>query len=68
MSGLECYNCGKWFGHCQCKETSQEQSKDAQLVKEITAIWETFDHTTFNQQSTAVAFGKAVLALRQVKE
>lgn len=32
-------------------------------IKQITNVWNTFDHTTFNQQSTAVAFAQAVIAV-----
>jgi hypothetical protein len=32
MSGLECYECGKWFGHCQCTRESK-QRETARLEK-----------------------------------
>jgi hypothetical protein len=34
------------------------------LNAEITKIWEKYDHTTFNQQSVAIAFAKEVRAIK----
>lgn len=66
----QCYECGVDDRERELIEKLRddvEGKNDVEITRAITAIWETFDHASFNQQSVAVAFGKAVLSLRSLK-
>lgn len=36
MSGLECYECGKWFGRCSCPERPRSRGALAEVKVFVT--------------------------------